>query len=46
MYDATYLTLAVRHDTTLVTADDRLADRIAGHASLARHVRRLQEPIE
>ena len=46
VYDATYLTLAVRHDTALVTADDRLADRIAGHALLARHVRRLQDVIE
>jgi predicted nucleic acid-binding protein len=39
VYDATYLTLAVRLDTAVVTGDDRLARRVAGHPALRRHVR-------
>lgn len=41
--DAMYVTLAVRLDTAVVTSDDRLADRVAEHALLANHVRRLQD---
>ena len=39
VYDATYLTLAVRLDTAVVTGDDRLARKVAGHPALRRHVR-------
>jgi predicted nucleic acid-binding protein len=39
VYDATYLTLAVRLDTAVVTGDDRLARKVARHPALRRHVR-------
>jgi predicted nucleic acid-binding protein len=34
VYDATYLTLAVRLDTAVVTGDDRLARKVARHPAL------------
>jgi predicted nucleic acid-binding protein len=43
VYDATYVTLAVRLDTQVVTGDDRLVARLAGHTMLAPHVRRIQD---
>jgi predicted nucleic acid-binding protein len=46
VYDAMYLTLAVRLDTSVITGDDRFADRIAEHPPLARHIRRLQDFLE
>jgi predicted nucleic acid-binding protein len=39
VYDATYLTLAVRLETQVITADDRFARRLADHPLLAPHVR-------
>lgn len=41
VYDATYLTLAVRLDTQVITGDVRFARRLAGHPQLAPHVRSL-----
>ena len=46
VYDAMYLTLAVRLETEVVTGDDRFADKIAQHPLLAPHVRRLQDFVE
>ena len=43
VYDATYLTLAVRLETQLVTGDDRLARAVTGHRSLAPHIRSVQD---
>jgi predicted nucleic acid-binding protein len=45
LHDAIYLTLAVRLDAAVVTGDDRLVDRIAGHALLAKQIRRLQDGV-
>ncbi len=42
VYDAMYVALAVRVDTQVVTADDRLARAVAAHPMLAAHVQRLQ----
>jgi predicted nucleic acid-binding protein len=42
VYDAMYLTLAVRLKTELITADDRLSRRVAAHPMTAAHVRPLQ----
>ena len=42
VYDAMYLTLAVRLETEVITADYRFADKIAEHSLLAPHVRRLK----
>ena len=42
VYDATYLTLAIRLDTQLITGDDRFARRLADHPQLAPHVRSLR----
>lgn len=39
VYDATYLTLAVRLETQLVTGDERLARKLVAHPLLAAHVR-------
>ena len=39
VYDATYLTLAVRLGTAVATGDDRLVRKVAGHPALRRHVR-------
>jgi predicted nucleic acid-binding protein len=43
VYDATYLALAIRLDTQVVTGDDRLVRRLAGHPQLAPHVRSLRD---
>ena len=42
VYDATYLTLAVRLETEIITGDDRFARRLADHPLLAAHVRSLR----
>ena len=42
VYDAIYVALAVAHDCTLVTADERLV-RALGVGPLARHVKSLAE---
>jgi predicted nucleic acid-binding protein len=39
VYDAMYLTLAVRLKTELITADDRLSRTVAAHPLAAAHVR-------
>jgi predicted nucleic acid-binding protein len=46
VYDAMYLTLAVRLETEVITGDDRFADKIAEHPLLVRHVRRLQNFLD
>jgi len=43
VYDATYLTLAVRLETQVITGDDRLARKLADHPLLAHHVRFLED---
>jgi predicted nucleic acid-binding protein len=43
VYDATYLTLAVRLETQVITGDERLARVLAGHPLLAPHVRSLRD---
>ena len=43
LYDATYLTLAVRLETQVITGDDRLARKLADHPLLAPHVRSLKD---
>lgn len=43
VYDATYLTLAVRLDTQVITGDDRFARRLADQPQLAPHVRSLRD---
>jgi predicted nucleic acid-binding protein len=43
VYDATYLTLAVRLETQLVTGDDRFARKLAEHPLLAPHVRSVED---
>jgi predicted nucleic acid-binding protein len=42
VYDAMYLTLAVRLKTELITADDRLGRIVAAHPMTAAHVRLVQ----
>lgn len=42
VYDATYLALAVRLDTVLITADERLRSALASHPAAASHVRLVQ----
>ena len=42
VYDSTYLALAVRLDTQLITADDRLETALAAHPMLVPHVRAIQ----
>lgn len=39
VYDAMYLTLAVRLETQVVTGDERLARKLTAHPLLAAHVR-------
>ena len=46
VYDAMYLTLAVRLDTQVITGDDRFAGKVAEHPLLVPHVRRLQDFVE
>jgi predicted nucleic acid-binding protein len=42
VYDAMYLALAVRLETELITADDRLNRTVAAHPMTAAHVRLVQ----
>ncbi len=42
VYDAMYLALAVRLETALITADDRLVRTVAAHPLTAAHVRLVQ----
>lgn len=42
VYDAMYLALAIRLKTQMITADDRLAERLAQHPMTAPHVRSVQ----
>jgi predicted nucleic acid-binding protein len=46
VYDAMYLTLAVRLETEVITGDDRFADKVAEHPLLGPHVRRLQDFVD
>ena len=39
VYDSTYLALAVRLDTQLVTADQRLENAVSRNPALAQHIR-------
>lgn len=43
VYDATYLTLAVRLETQVITGDDRFVRRLAEHPLLAPHVRSVDD---
>jgi len=43
VYDATYLTLAIRLDTQVIIGDDRFARRLGDHPQLAPHVRSLRD---
>ena len=43
VYDATYLTLAVRLDTQVVTGDDSFARKLQQHRLLAPHVRSVED---
>ena len=38
VYDSTYLALAVRLDTQVITADQRFHNAVSGNAVLARHI--------
>ena len=42
VYDAMYLALAVRLDTRMITADERLAGALASMPPLAAHIQKLQ----
>lgn len=43
VYDATYLTLAVRLETQVITGDDHLARKLAPHPLLAPHIRSVED---
>ena len=43
VYDATYLTLAVRLETQVITADDRFERKLTQHPLLAPHVRSVED---
>lgn len=43
VYDATYLTLAVRLETQAITGDDRFARRLAEYPLLAPHIRLVED---
>jgi predicted nucleic acid-binding protein len=43
VYDAMYLTLAVRLETQVITGDDRFARKLAEHALLAPHIRSVED---
>ena len=43
VYDATYLALAVRLHTQVITGDDKFARRLADHPQLAPHIRSLRD---
>ena len=42
VYDAIYLALAVRLETEMITADDRLGRTVGAHPMTAAHVRLVQ----
>lgn len=42
VYDAMYLALAVRLETEMITADDKLSRTVATHPMIAAHVRLVQ----
>ncbi len=42
-YDAMYLALAVRLDTQMITADERLANALATLPALAKHIQTVQD---
>lgn len=42
VYDSTYVALAVRLETQLITADDRLEKALAAYPMIAAHVRTIQ----
>ena len=46
VYDAMYLTLAVRLATEVVTGDDRLKRKVAPHPLLRRHVRSVLDFVD
>ena len=46
VYDAMYLTLAVRLETEVITGDYRFADKIAERPLLVPHVRRLHDFVD
>jgi predicted nucleic acid-binding protein len=46
VYDATYLTLAVRLDTEVITGDDRLARNVTARPALRRYIRAVQDFVE
>jgi predicted nucleic acid-binding protein len=43
VYDATYLALAVRLDTQVITADERFAGKMAAHPRLGPHMRAVDD---
>jgi predicted nucleic acid-binding protein len=43
VYDAMYLALAVRLDTRMITADERLAGALARFPSVAQHIQTVQD---
>ncbi len=43
VYDATYLTLAVRLESQVITGDDRFARKLAEHPLLAPHIRSVED---
>lgn len=43
VYDAMYLTLAVRLETQVITGDDRFARKLADHPLLAPHIRSVDD---
>ena len=45
VYDATYLTLAVRLETQVITGDDRFARKLAEHPLLAPHIRSVEDVV-
>ena len=45
VYDATYLTLAIRLETQVITGDDKFARKVAGHPLLAPHVRSVRDVV-
>jgi predicted nucleic acid-binding protein len=46
VYDAMYLTLAVRLETQVITCDERFARKLADHPLLAPHVRSVEDFAE
>jgi predicted nucleic acid-binding protein len=46
VYDAMYLTLAMRLETAVITGDDRFANRLAEHPLLVPHIRRLHDFVQ